>query len=209
MPPELFDVLAGCPTTKVFKTRDRSTEPALAGLRDRALLTAGRLRGRAAPGRAGRPGRGRRGRRGRACERPGALAAPVEDQPDRRAGRVGGAPPGRHLGPVPGHRPADLAGRRRDHRRPGVPAGVHRQPGDPPGRCIRKASTPWCRPRWPGPGWTRPRTAHTACGPGSSLTPTCAAPRTGRSPTRPGTAAWPAWVVTCASPPPGRTTPIS
>ena len=31
MPPELFDVLACCPTTKVFKTRDRSTEPAWPG----------------------------------------------------------------------------------------------------------------------------------------------------------------------------------
>src|SRR5450759_64045 len=37
-----------------------------------------------------------------------------------------------------------------------------------------------------------PYSAH-SLRPGSSPTPTCAAPRTGRSPTRPGTAAWPAW----------------
>jgi site-specific recombinase XerD len=41
MPPELFDVLAACPVTKVWKTRGRPSEPDLAGLRDRALLLVG------------------------------------------------------------------------------------------------------------------------------------------------------------------------
>ncbi|MEO3939423.1 site-specific integrase (plasmid) [Dermatophilaceae bacterium Soc4.6] len=41
MPPELFDVLTACPTTRVWKTRGRSPEPDLAGARDRALLLVG------------------------------------------------------------------------------------------------------------------------------------------------------------------------
>jgi len=41
MPPELFDTLAACPPTKVWKTKDRSPEPDLAGLRDTALLPVG------------------------------------------------------------------------------------------------------------------------------------------------------------------------
>jgi site-specific recombinase XerD len=41
MPPELFDVLDACPTTKTWKTRGRSPEPDLAGLRDRTLLLVG------------------------------------------------------------------------------------------------------------------------------------------------------------------------
>lgn len=41
MPPELFDVLTACPTTKTWKTRGRPAEPDLAGLRDRALLLIG------------------------------------------------------------------------------------------------------------------------------------------------------------------------
>jgi hypothetical protein len=125
MPPELFDVLAGCPTTKVFKTRDRSTEPALAGLRDRALLPVGFVA---------------------ALRRSELAALAVADVAEHANGLVLSLPRSKtnqtgeqaelvvlpHPGPVPGHRPADLAGRRRDHRRPGVPAGVHRQPGDPP-----------------------------------------------------------------------------
>ena len=35
MPPELFDVVAACPTERVFKTKGRPVEPDLAGLRDR------------------------------------------------------------------------------------------------------------------------------------------------------------------------------
>ena len=41
MPPELFDVVARCPTTRVWKTRGRESEPDLAGHRDRALLLVG------------------------------------------------------------------------------------------------------------------------------------------------------------------------
>lgn len=41
MPPELFDVLDACPTTKTWKTRGRAPEPDLAGARDRALLLVG------------------------------------------------------------------------------------------------------------------------------------------------------------------------
>ncbi len=41
MPPELFDVLAACPTTKTWKTPGRPPESDLAGLRDRALLLVG------------------------------------------------------------------------------------------------------------------------------------------------------------------------
>lgn len=41
MPPELFDVLTACTTTKTWKTRGRPPEPDLAGLRDRALLLVG------------------------------------------------------------------------------------------------------------------------------------------------------------------------
>jgi integrase len=40
-PPQLFDMLDACPTTKVWKTRGRPAEPDLAGLRDRALLLVG------------------------------------------------------------------------------------------------------------------------------------------------------------------------
>lgn len=41
MPPELFDVLTACPTTKTWKTRGRPAEADLAGARDRALLLVG------------------------------------------------------------------------------------------------------------------------------------------------------------------------
>jgi site-specific recombinase XerD len=41
MPPELFDVVDRCPTSRVWKTRGRPAEPDLAGLRDRALLVVG------------------------------------------------------------------------------------------------------------------------------------------------------------------------
>ncbi len=41
MPPELFDVLDACPSTKTWRTPGRGSEPDLAGLRDRALLLVG------------------------------------------------------------------------------------------------------------------------------------------------------------------------
>lgn len=41
MPPELFDVLAACPSTKTWKTKGRAPEPDLAGARDKALLLVG------------------------------------------------------------------------------------------------------------------------------------------------------------------------
>jgi len=41
MPPELWDVLDRCPTTRTWKTAKRVPEPDLAGLRDRALLLVG------------------------------------------------------------------------------------------------------------------------------------------------------------------------
>jgi site-specific recombinase XerD len=41
MPPDLFDVLDACPTTKVWRTPSRAAEPDLAGARDRALLLVG------------------------------------------------------------------------------------------------------------------------------------------------------------------------
>jgi len=41
MPPELFDVLAACPTTRTWKTKGRPDEPDLAGARDKALLLVG------------------------------------------------------------------------------------------------------------------------------------------------------------------------
>lgn len=41
MPPELWDVIDRCPTTRTWKTSKREPEPDLAGLRDRALLLVG------------------------------------------------------------------------------------------------------------------------------------------------------------------------
>lgn len=41
MPPELFDVLDACPTTKTWRTPGRPAEPDLAGARDRVLLLVG------------------------------------------------------------------------------------------------------------------------------------------------------------------------
>ncbi|MBD2760940.1 site-specific integrase [Yimella sp. cx-573] len=41
MPPDLFDVLTACPTTKTWKTKGRPPEPDLAGHRDKALLLVG------------------------------------------------------------------------------------------------------------------------------------------------------------------------
>ena len=41
MPPELFDVLTACPTTKTWKTKGKAPEPDLAGHRDKALLLVG------------------------------------------------------------------------------------------------------------------------------------------------------------------------
>lgn len=40
-PPELFQVVEGCPTVKEWRTRGRAPEPSLAGARDRALLLVG------------------------------------------------------------------------------------------------------------------------------------------------------------------------
>lgn len=41
MPPDLFDVVDACPTTKVWRTPKRPAEPDVAGARDRALLLVG------------------------------------------------------------------------------------------------------------------------------------------------------------------------
>ena len=41
MPPQLWDVIDACPTTRTFKTSGRPDEPHLTGLRDRALLLVG------------------------------------------------------------------------------------------------------------------------------------------------------------------------
>ena len=41
MPPQLWDVLDACPTTKTWKDKNRPAEPNLAGLRDRALILVG------------------------------------------------------------------------------------------------------------------------------------------------------------------------
>lgn len=41
MPPDLFDVLDACPTTKTWRTKTRPDEPDLAGARDRALVLVG------------------------------------------------------------------------------------------------------------------------------------------------------------------------
>jgi hypothetical protein len=55
MPPQLFDVLDACPTTRTWKTRGRSPEPDLAG-GPGPIPAADRLRRRAAaPQRTGRP----------------------------------------------------------------------------------------------------------------------------------------------------------
>jgi integrase len=135
MPPELFDVLAGCPTTKVFKTRDRSTEPALAGRRDRALLPVGFV----------------------AALRRSELAAPaVADVAEHANGLVLSLP-------------------RSKTNQTGEQAELVVLPGTP-ARCPVTALQTWlaaagitdgpvfrpgCRPRWPGPGWTRaPYSAH-------------------------------------------------
>jgi integrase len=41
MPPDLFDVLTACPTTRTWRTPGRPPEPDLTGARDRALLLVG------------------------------------------------------------------------------------------------------------------------------------------------------------------------
>ncbi len=41
MPPDLFDVLTACPTTRTWRSSTRAPEPDLAGARDRALLLVG------------------------------------------------------------------------------------------------------------------------------------------------------------------------
>lgn len=41
MPPDLFDVLDACPTTKTWRTKGRPAEPDLAGARDRVVLLVG------------------------------------------------------------------------------------------------------------------------------------------------------------------------
>lgn len=41
MPPDLFDVLNACPTTRTWRTAGRPPEPSLAGARDRVLLLVG------------------------------------------------------------------------------------------------------------------------------------------------------------------------
>ncbi|MGD7707953.1 site-specific integrase [Microlunatus sp. Y2014] len=41
MPPDLFDVLDACPTTKTWRTKNRPDEPDLAGARDRTLILVG------------------------------------------------------------------------------------------------------------------------------------------------------------------------
>jgi integrase len=204
MPPELFDVLAGCPTTKVFKTRDRSTEPALAGLRDRALLPVGFVA---------------------ALRRSELAALAVADVAEHANGLVLSLPRSKTnqtgeqaelvvlpRAGTPGRCPVTalqtwLAAA-------GITDGPVFRPVSTGNRVIPRPLHPESINALVQAAVARagldpaPYSAH-SLRPGSSPTPTCAAPRTGRSPTRPGTAAWPAWVVTCASPPPGRTTPIS
>ncbi len=41
MPPDLFDVVNACPVTRTWKSKTRTVEPDLAGMRDRALLLVG------------------------------------------------------------------------------------------------------------------------------------------------------------------------
>ncbi|MDT7613806.1 MAG: hypothetical protein QOF00_1253 [Pseudonocardiales bacterium] len=90
---------------------------------------AGRVLRRAAPLRAREPaGRGDQ----RARPRAGPHPAAVEGEPARRGAPARRAPPRRAPGTPPGHRRAELAGRRRHHRRAGVPQDQPGQPGPGP-----------------------------------------------------------------------------
>ena len=91
MPPELFDVLAACPTVKTWKTKGRAPEPDLAGCRDKALLLIW-VRRRTTPQRTGST-TGRRHQRPR--QRPGPEPPPVQNQSDRRTHRTGRPTPRR------------------------------------------------------------------------------------------------------------------
>src|SRR5664280_2134842 len=180
MPPELFDVLAACPQVKKrWKTRGRASEPDLAGLRDTALLLVGFVA---------------------ALRRSELADLKVDEVAEHTNGAVLTLP--RSKTNQTGEQTELVVLPRAGHpaRCPvttlqawlaaaGITGGPVFRPVSTgnralPGRCTRSRSTPWCRPRSPGPGSTPPRTARTACGPASSPTPTCAAPPTGPSPTR-------------------------
>jgi len=111
MPPELFDVLATCPSTRTWRTRGRAPEPDLAGARDRALLLVGFV------------GALRRSELAvltvdRVAEHPNGLVLTLprsKTNPTRRARRARRAAPCRQPRPLPGHgaRPLARARRRR------------------------------------------------------------------------------------------------
>ena len=203
MPPELFDVLDACPTTRRFKTRGRPDEPDLAGARDRALLLVGFTA---------------------ALRRSELAALTVEDLAEHPNGLVIALPRSKTNQTGTETELAVLPRATRTSRCP-VAAVEHwlelaaittgpvlrrvtkgNRPG--PAASQRRDGQP-ARParRRPAPGSTPSPTRPTRCAPGSSPTPTCAAPPTGRSPTRPATARWPHWVSTCGSTRHGTTTP--
>jgi hypothetical protein len=108
MPPELWDVIDRCPTTRTWKIGKRPPEPDLAGFRDRALLLVGfvaALRRSELTALTRRPGR-------RTPQRTGARHRPIKDQPDRRASRARRPAPSPHGQPLPGVRGQPCRSRR-------------------------------------------------------------------------------------------------
>ena len=128
MPPQLFDVLDACPTTRTWKTRPG--EPHLSGLRDRALLlvaVAGRVLRSAAPLRARRPDR-----RANQHDRVGPDPHPAGTEalrPDRHAARAARVGPPTQDGPR--RVPRAAAGRRGGPQR--LPLGDAQSPRRRPG----------------------------------------------------------------------------
>ena len=200
MPPQLLDVLAACPTTRTWKTRP--AEPDLAGLRDRALLLVGFFT---------------------ALRRSELSALTVDQLAEHPHGLVLALPRSR---PTSNGLDAELVVLPRAGHPARCPVTalttwlgaaaitdgpvlrpISKATGHCPATCILSRSTTWCGPPCTAPTRMPPATARIHCAPGSSLTPTCAAPPTVPSPTRPDTAPWPPSAPTFASRRPGPTTP--
>ncbi len=208
MPPQLWDVLDACPTTKTWKDKE-PTGRAEPGRPPGPGADPGRVRRRAAPQRARRPRRrptspstptvwsssspGPRPTSAATSTRSSSSpAAPSPAAAPSPPSRPGSTPPASPTGPCSG---------------PSAKATAPSTGGSPPASVntiVQTAVDPRRAGRTPA---RTAATPPTASAPGSSPTPTPAAPPTAPSPTRPGTGPCTPSAPTSASTPPGTTTP--
>lgn len=184
MPPELWDVIEACPTTKTWRTKGRAPEPDLAGAHDRALLlvsfVAALRRSELASMRVDH-----------LVEHPQGL---VLSLPRSKTNQEGTAPELVVLPRGASPRRCRVTALQAWIEMAGITTGAVRGQCPRPRRPATTASTPSrstssSRPPSPGPVSRPAPTRPTRCAPASSPTPTYGGPRTGPSPTRPATLA--------------------